>query len=46
MCQELNSYEKLKVWQKEPTHVDIIEAEEVSIQLYIERYKGKLVLHL
>ena len=35
---------KLKCWLVKPTHDDIIETKEVYIQLYFERYKGKLVL--
>ena len=30
--------------KQKATHVDIIEAKEFYIQLYFERYKGKLVL--
>ena len=35
---------KVKCLLKKPTKVDIIEAKEFYIQLYFERYKGKLVL--
>ena len=33
-----------KVFAEEATHDDIIVAKEFYIQLYFERYKGKLVL--
>ena len=35
---------KLKCLLKKPALVDIIEAKEFYIQLYFEKYKGKLVL--
>ena len=56
MFKWLNSYEahnvvqfsctfKTKVFAKNPTHDDIIEAKEVYIQQSFGKYKGKLVLH-
>ena len=35
---------KLKCLPKKPTQDDIIEAKKFYIQLFFERYKGKLVL--
>ena len=35
---------KLKCLLKKPTQDDIIEAKELNIQLFFERYKGKFVL--